>query len=97
MNSGRLVAPNLNSSKTLAISDGNSVSDLQFVEARVYLTLHKPSLTASGGASVFSGSGGLAASRLKEDLSSETVSGNQEEWISLPFFNLFSSSRCEQL
>lgn len=91
MKSGRLAAPssNLTSSKMLGISTSNSVSDLQFGEARVYLTLHKPLLSASGGASAFRVSGGLAASRLKEDLSSDTLSGNQEEWVSLPFFYLF--------
>lgn len=74
----------------LAISTSSSVSDRQFGEARVYLTLHKPLLSASRGASAFSESGGLAASRLKEDLSSDTVSGNQEEWVFLPFFWVFS-------
>lgn len=73
----------------LAISTSNSVSDLQFGEARVYLTLHKPFLSASGDASAFRESGGLAASRLKEDLSSDTVCGNREEWVSLPFFLSF--------
>lgn len=73
----------------LAISTSNSVSELQFGEARVYLTRHKPLLSASGGASAFRESGGLAASRLKEDLSSDTVSGNQEEWVSLSFFLSF--------
>ena len=87
---------NLTSSKMLAVSTSNSVSDLQFGKARVYHTLHKPLLSASGGASVFRESGGLAGSRLKEDLSSDTVSENQEEWVSLPFFYHFSLSRCEQ-
>lgn len=61
----------------------------------MYLTLHKPLLTASGGASAFGESGGLAVSRLKEDLSRDTVSGNQEEWV-LALFLSFSLSRCEQ-
>lgn len=83
-------------SKILAISNSDSVSGLPLGEARVHLTFHKPLLSASGGVFAFRQPGGLHPSGLKEDSSNDTVSGNQEEWVSVPFFNLFPLSRCEQ-
>lgn len=87
---------NLTSSTMLAPSASNSASRLQFGKAGVYLTLHKPLLSASGGASAFREPGGSGHFQIK---------GRSEQrcrlWQSrgvgfLTFSYLSSLSRCEQ-